>query len=62
MNDLGSYVMALLATIFALIGIILAAFAEDGGMYLFGLSLAAFGILFDFFLLKRHFDAADAGA
>lgn len=60
MSELGTYLTAILATIFAVLGIFLAAFAEDGGMYLFGISLAIFGILFDFFLMKKHFDAADA--
>ncbi len=59
MSDLGTYLIAILVTIFACLGIMLAAFAEDGGMYLFGLSLAAFGILFGFFLMKKHFDAAE---
>ena len=44
-------------TVLALLGLILAANAYDTGMYTFGLGLFAFGIFFDFWLVKKTFDA-----
>ncbi|WP_119420434.1 hypothetical protein [Desertibaculum subflavum] len=54
------YLFAALVTVLALVGILLAAFADDAGIYIFGLGMAAFGTLFDFWLIRRHFDAVDA--
>lgn len=59
MTDIGDYVIAALVTLLALLGIFLAAFADDNGIYIFGLGLAAFGVLFDYWLLKRHYDQVD---
>jgi hypothetical protein len=55
------YLFAALVTVLAVLGIFLAAFAEDSGIYIFGLGLVAFGVLFDFWLVKRHYDAIDRG-
>lgn len=54
------YLIAALVTVLALVGILLAAVADDTGIYIFGLGMAAFGTLFDFWLIKRHYDAVDA--
>lgn len=54
------YLFGALVTVLALVGVLLAAFAEDSGIYIFGLGMAGFGTLFDFWLIKRHYDAADA--
>jgi hypothetical protein len=45
-----------------ILGLFLAARAEDVGISLFGLSLFGFAVLLDFWLVKRHFDAAPAAA
>jgi tellurite resistance protein TehA-like permease len=54
-----SYFMALSALI-ALVGLAAAAAAQETALSVFGLALFGFGVLFAFFLVKRHFDAADA--
>jgi hypothetical protein len=46
--------------ILGLVGLFLAAGAVDFQAYLFGLSLFVMSILFNFFLIKGHFDRADA--
>lgn len=55
---ISDYLFAALVTVLALVGILLAASADDSGIYIFGLGMAAFGILFDFWLIKRHYDTA----
>ena len=49
-------------TFLSVVGLFLAAGAYDTGMYTFGLLLFAFGVFFDFFLVKMHFDAEERGA
>ena len=48
--------VGILVAVLGLIGLIQAAGAMDNEIYVFGLSLLAFAIVFDFGLLKRHFD------
>jgi hypothetical protein len=57
---ISDYLIAALVSVLALLGIVMAAAAEDSGIYIFGLGMAGFGILFDFWLIKRHYDAAEA--
>jgi hypothetical protein len=45
----------------AILGLFLAAGAYDTGMYTFGLLLFGFGLLFDFWLVKKHFDTEERG-
>jgi len=49
-------------TFLAIVGLFLAAGAYDTGMYTFGLLLAGFGVFFDFWLVKKHFDAVERSA
>lgn len=53
-------VVGMMMTLFGLLGLLLASRALDGEMYVFGLSLAAFSLLFIAGLMRRHFDRADA--
>ena len=52
--------VGLLVSVLGLIGLILASGANDEEMYVFGLSLAGFAVVFVFGLVRRHFDKADA--
>jgi hypothetical protein len=49
-------IVGLLMAGFGLIGLILASGAMDDEMFVFGLSLFGFACVFDFGLLRRHFD------
>jgi hypothetical protein len=49
-------IVGLLMTTFGIIGLILASGAMDNEMYVFGLSLFGFAVLFDLGLVRRHFD------
>ena len=55
------FIVGLLMAAFGLIGLILASGAMDDGMFVFGLSLFGFACVFDFGLLRRHFDKWEAG-
>ena len=53
-------VVGVLVLILGLAGLVMASGALDDEMYVFGLSLAGFAVVFDIGLVKRHFDRADA--
>ena len=53
-------IVGLLMAAFGLIGLILASGAMDDEMFVFGLSLFGFACVFDFGLLRRHFDKREA--
>jgi hypothetical protein len=53
-------IVGLLMAALGLIGLILASGAMDSEMYVFGLSLFGFACVFDFGLLRRHFDRLEA--
>ena len=53
-------IVGLMVAGFGLIGLILASGAMDDGMFVFGLSLFGFACVFDFGLLRRHFDKWEA--
>jgi hypothetical protein len=53
-------IVGLLMAVFGLIGLILASGAMDDEMFVFGLSLFGFACVFDFGLLRRHFDKREA--
>lgn len=53
------WILGLAVTVFALIGLILASGAYDVGMSTFGYGLFFFGLFFDFWLIKKNFDAEE---
>ncbi len=56
----GDLIVGLMMAVFGLVGLILASGAMDNEMYVFGLSLFGFACVFDFGLLRRHFDRMEA--
>jgi cytochrome c oxidase cbb3-type subunit 1 len=52
----GDAAIGIFVALLGLIGLIQAAGATDDGIYVFGLSLLAFAVVFDLGLVKRHFD------
>ncbi len=56
----GDFVVGLLVFVLGLVGLVMASGALDDGMYVFGLSLAGFAVVFDLGIVKRHFDRIDA--
>jgi hypothetical protein len=61
MDDVSEWVFAILATAMALAGLVLWAKSHEFAMAWFGFGLTFFGVAFDFFLMKRHFDRLEAG-
>ncbi len=53
------WILGLFMAVLAILGLVLAAGAYDTGMYTFGLGLFAFGTFFDFWLVKKFFDAKE---
>jgi hypothetical protein len=58
--EVSDLAVGLMMAVFGLLGLVLASGATDDGMYVFGLCLAGFSVLFDFGLIRRHYDRADA--
>ncbi len=59
---MSAVVIGSLLSILGLFGLVLAGGAIDAGMYQFGLALFGFAFLFDLWLIKSHFDAAERTA
>ena len=59
-TDPGAIVVGLLVAVFGLVGLFLISGAADAEMYIFGIGLTLFAILFDFGLIRRHYDRRDA--
>ena len=58
--QIGDLIVGLLMTALGLIGLFAAAGAQDNEMYIFGLALAGWAVLFVFGLMRRHYDRCDA--
>jgi hypothetical protein len=54
--DLSDLLVGVLMIALGLLGLLVASHAQDIEMYIFGLSLAGFAVLFVFGLIRRHFD------
>ncbi|MGE0725072.1 MAG: hypothetical protein AB7O45_11900 [Alphaproteobacteria bacterium] len=59
MTGTGTFTLGGLIAILGIVGLFLAANAHDPQMYVVGLIVAAFAVLFDFWLIKRWFDRAE---
>jgi hypothetical protein len=59
MEAVGDIIVGALVLVLGLIGLVLASGALDGEIFIFGLSLAGFAVLFEFGLIRRHFDRKD---
>jgi hypothetical protein len=53
-------IVGLLLAAMGLLGLFLASGAHDDEIYVFGLGMAGWAVLFVFGLMRRHFDRADA--
>ena len=58
--DPSDLIVGLLMTAFGIIGLIVASGAMDNEMYVFGLALFTFAVVFDIGLIRRHFDRQEA--
>ena len=52
----GDLFVGIMTAVLGLIGLILASGAADDEIYVFGLSLAGFAVVFIFGLIRRHYD------
>lgn len=58
-NNVSDLAVGLMVAVFGLIGLFLVSGAADSEMYVFGISLVAFAVCFEFGLLRRHYDRRD---
>lgn len=56
----GDVAVGVLVALLGLVGLIMASGAMDDEIFIFGLSLFGFSVVFDFGLVRKHFDRADA--
>jgi FtsH-binding integral membrane protein len=59
MSSIGSWIVGGIVGLLGLIGLFLASRAVDGAIYGFGVLLFVFAVLFNFWLVKRHYDAIE---
>lgn len=62
MEEVSEIVVGLLVLVLGLTGLVLASGALDNEIYIFGLSLAGFAVVFEIGLIKAHFDRKERGA
>ena len=55
----GFWLLAALVTVFGLLGLVLAAGARDAGITAFGLLLAGFAVLYDYWAISYAHDHAE---
>lgn len=60
-EDIAYWVISGFLILLGLLGVVLAAHAVDQAMMIFGLSLAAFSVLFCYFAIDRAFSLAARG-
>jgi hypothetical protein len=60
MEEVSEIIVGLLVLILGFIGLVMASGALDSEIYVFGLSLAGFALLFEIGLVRAHFDRKDA--
>lgn len=58
-DDLSGIIVGVMVAVLGLVGLIMASGAWDSEIFLFGLSLAGFAVLFIIGLIRRHFDRRD---
>lgn len=56
----GKFIVGGFVVLLGLIGLFLAASAKDAGIYLFGLAVAAFAVLWVFGAIKKAFDSSQS--
>jgi len=54
--------VGVLVFLLGLVGLVMASGALDDAIYIFGLSLAGFAVVFNLGIVKRHFDRQEAAA
>ena len=59
-GTVSDWAVGLLVAVLGLAGLFLAAGALDDEIYIFGLGLTAFAVLFDLGLIRAHFDRSAA--
>jgi uncharacterized membrane protein (DUF4010 family) len=59
---MSNWIMGILSGLAGLLGLFMASAARDIGIYVFGLALMAFSVLFCWFMIKTAYDEAERQA
>ena len=60
-DDVSGFIVGVVMAVLGVVGLIMASGAYDNAIFIFGLSLAGFAVLFDIGLIRRHFDRRSGG-
>lgn len=60
-DDVSGFIVGVVMAVLGVVGLIMASGAYDNAIFIFGLSLAGFAVLFDIGLIRRHFDRHGGG-
>lgn len=60
-DDISGVLVGALVAVLGMVGLFMASGAYDNAIFIFGLSLAAFAVIFDIGLIRRHFDRRSGG-
>lgn len=55
-DDISGIIVGIMVAILGLVGLVMASGAYDSEIFIFGLSLAGFAVIFDIGLIRRHHD------
>ena len=59
---MSNWIMGIFVGLLGLVGLFMASAARDLGIYVFGMALMAFAVLFCWFMIKTAFDEAERQA
>lgn len=57
--EVSDLVVGVMMTVLGLLGLVLTSGATDDGIYVFGMSLAGFALIFVLGIVRRHYDRQD---
>ncbi len=55
-DDISEIIVGIMVAVLGLVGLVMASGAYDSEIFIFGLSVAGFAVVFDIGLIRRHHD------
>lgn len=56
---MSNWIMGVLAVLFGFVGLFMAAAAKDSGIFIFGMAIMVFAVLFAWWMIKTAYDEAE---
>jgi hypothetical protein len=60
-TPVSDYIIGIMLAALGLVGLLMASRARDEEIFIFGCGLALFAVLFDFGLIRAHYDRKESG-